>query len=166
MSNNPIDFTKSPLERLVEIANSPIEQNLLNTEQTTLLNFHVFGGSDSPEIANAEIIIEHNRIPEGGLPAGVMLPDEPIVTKTIEYFRKDYTAEDVFEVTLNSGATLTMDNMLTALKNQHGLDVSVNDLTGTFTPTQGNNVIGFGSESLLYGGALTINITITQGNGH
>lgn len=161
-TNSPIDFTLTPLERLVQIANSPVDQNLLTEQQTTLLNFHVFGDSEDPAIPNAEIIVEHNRIPEDGLPAGVIPPDEPIEQKVIEYFRKEYNSEDVFNITFDSGVTLDIDGMLTRLREQHGLDVSANDLTGTYTPQQGANLIGFGSDSLLYGGSLTVYISINQ----
>ena len=158
--NSPIDFTLTPLERLVQIANSPVDQNLLTEQQTTLLNFHVFGTSKDPAIPNAEIIVEHNRIPENGLPAGVIPPDEPIGHKTIEYFRKEYSSEDVFEIALVESASISMTDMLAGLKEQHGLDISVNDLTGTYTPQQGANLISFGSDSLLYGGSLTVFISI------
>ena len=162
-TNSPIDFTLTPLERLVQIANSPVEQNLLNEEQTSLLNFHVFGGSENPAIPNAEIIVEHNRIPSNGLPAGVIPPDQPVEQKVIEYFRKEYNSEDVFEIGLVESASISMTDMLAGLKEQHGLDISVNDLTGTYTPQQGANLISFGSDSLLYGGSLTVFISTYEG---
>lgn len=157
--NLPIDFTKSPLERLIEIANSPIEQNMLDSERTSVTEVVHRQGED-----NSSIYINHDRVGDG-LPAGVELTGEQYEDKEINftaiYFDPTDPSQEV-QVGLRENQ-LTAVNVFGQIGQEYGYTgILESDLTEAFTPVAGVNKVTFNVDSLKYSGTLVINIGIQE----